>query len=309
MTSTVPPRGDDFDATVRRDAQRWLTVRTNDGQTPISSTELLDFEVDGQPFRLMDAQRGIRKPQLLSSALSIRTVYRVDGKNRPYADEVGSDGLLRYKWRGDDPDHAENRALREAMRQGVPLIWFFGIAQGVYKPIYPIYLLWEEPEEQQFVIDPDVARGIVSPGGTVDEHVRRYIMRETRHRLHQPVFRATVLRAYEKRCAVCALRHEQLLDAAHIVPDREEAGIAAVRNGLALCKIHHAAYDCLVLGIRPDLVVEIRADLLEEIDGPMLEHGLKGRHGQRLMAVPKVRAERPDRDMLDERYAAFRGAG
>jgi HNH endonuclease len=306
MTSV---RGDDFDTVVRREAQRWLTVRTNDGQTPISSAELLDFEIDGLPFRLMDAQRGIRKPQELSSALSIRTVYRVDGKNRPYADEVGSDGLLRYKWRGDDPDHAENRALREAMLQGVPLIWFFGIAPGVYKPIYPVYLLWEEPEEQQFVIDPDVARGIVSPGGQVNEHVRRYIMRETRQRLHQPVFRATVLRAYEKRCAVCALRHEQLLDAAHIVPDREEAGIAAVRNGLALCKIHHGAYDCLVLGIRPDLVVEIRADLLEEIDGPMLEHGLKGRHGQALMAVPRIRAERPDRDLLEERYAAFRAAG
>jgi putative restriction endonuclease len=281
----------------------------NDGQTPISSAELLDFEIDGVSFRLMDAQRGIRKPQELSSALSIRTVYRVDGKNRPYADEVGSDGLLRYKWRGDDPNHAENRALREAMRQGVPLIWFFGIAPGVYKPIYPVYLLWEEPEERQFVIDPDVARGLVSPGAHVDEHVRRYIVRETKQRLHQPVFRATVLRAYEKRCAVCALRHEQLLDAAHIVPDRAEAGIAAVRNGLALCKIHHAAYDCFVLGIRPDLVVEIRRDLLEEIDGPMLEHGLKGRHGQTLMAVPRVRAERPDRDLLDERYAAFRAAG
>jgi putative restriction endonuclease len=172
-----------------------------------------------------------------------------------------------------------------------------------------VYLLWEEPEQQQFVIDPDVARGLVSPGGRVDEHVRRYIVRETKQRLHQPVFRATVLRAYETRCAVCALRHSELLDAAHIVPDREEAGIAAVRNGLALCKIHHAAYDSFVLGIRPGLVVEIRADLLEEIDGPMLEHGLKGRHGQRVMVVPKVRAERPDRDLLDERYTAFRSAG
>ncbi|HXV92924.1 MAG TPA: HNH endonuclease [Pseudonocardia sp.] len=301
--------GASFDAVVRREAQRWLTVRTNDGQLPISSDELLDFEVEGRPFRLMDAQRGIRKPRELSSALSIRTVYTVEGKERPYADEVGPDGLLRYKWRGDDPGHAENRALRAAMRDGVPLIWFFGIAPGVYKPIYPVYLLWEEPEQQQFVIDPDVARGLVSKGGRIDEQVRRYILRETRQRLHQPVFRATVLRAYQTRCAVCALRHAELLDAAHIVPDREETGIAAVRNGLALCKIHHAAYDSFVLGIRPDLVVEIRADLLEEIDGPMLEHGLKGRHGQRLMAVPKVRAERPDRDRLEERYAAFRTAG
>jgi putative restriction endonuclease len=186
--------GPEFDAVLRREAQRWLTIRTNDGQVPISSSDLLDFEVDGQPFRLMDAQRGIRKPRELSSALSIRTVYTVEGKERPYADEVGSDGLLRYMWRGDDPDHAENRALRAAMNEQAPLIWFFGVAPGVYKPIYPVYLLWEEREQHQFVIDPDVARGLVSKGSEITEQVRRYIIRQTKQRLHQPVFRATVLR-------------------------------------------------------------------------------------------------------------------
>jgi putative restriction endonuclease len=216
--------GPEFDAVLRMEAQRWLTVRTNDGQVPISSSDLLDFEVDGQPFRLMDAQRGIRKPRELSSALSIRTVYTVEGKERPYADEVGPDGLLRYKWRGDDPDHAENRALRAAMNEQAPLIWFFGVAPGVYKPIYPVYLLWEEQELHQFIIDPDVARGLVSQGSQITQQVRRYIIRQTKQRLHQPVFRATVLRAYETRCAVCALRHAELLDAAHIVPDSHEAG-------------------------------------------------------------------------------------
>lgn len=108
---------------------------------------------------------------------------------------------------------------------------------------------------------------------------------------------------------VCALRHHQLLDAAHIVPDREEAGVAALRNGPDLCKIHHAAYDSHVLGIRPDLVVEIRADLLDEVDGPMLEHGLKGRHGQPLLRLPRARAEYPDPDLLERRYTRFRTAG
>ena len=220
-----------------------------------------------------------------------------------------NDGLLRYKWRGNDPQHFENRGLREAMQRGLPLIWFCAVGVGLYRPVFPVYLLWEEPERQQFVVDPDIARGLVDRETPVTEHLRRYILRETRQRLHQPVFRATVLRAYEVRCAVCALRHQQLLDAAHIVADRDEEGVASVRNGLALCKIHHAAYDCHVLGIRPDLVVEIRPDLLAEIDGPMLEHGLKGRHGQRLMAVPPVRAERPDPTLLDRRYAAFRAAG
>ncbi|MDN5930494.1 MAG: HNH endonuclease [Pseudonocardia sp.] len=191
----------------------------------------------------------------------------------------------------------------------VPLIWFFGISPGVYEPIYPVFVVAEEPELQQFVIAPDEVRGIVEPGAPVDENLRRYVLRQTRQRLHQPVFRATVLHAYGTRCAVCALRHAELLDAAHIVPDREEGGIASVRNGLALCKIHHAAYDVSVLCIRPDLVVEIRADLLAEIDGPMLEHGLKARHGQPLMVRPQRRADRPDVELLEQRYAAFRDAG
>lgn len=297
---------DDRDARLRREAAAWLTVRTNDGETPISSVELGDFEFDGARYRLMDAQRGIRKPADLSAALSIRTTYTPAGRKRPYEDRVGPDGLLRYKWRGEDVNHAENRALRAAMANQLPLIWFFGVAPGVYTAIQPVYLLWEERDEHQFVIDPDVARGLVTPQTAITEQLKRYILRETRQRLHQPVFRATVLRAYETRCAVCALRHAALLDAAHIVPDSEDAGIAAVPNGLALCKIHHAAFDAGVLGIRPDLVVQIRADLLEEVDGPMLEHGLKGRHDQPLMALPSLRAERPDPDLLEIRYSRFR---
>jgi len=113
------------------------------------------------------------------------------------------------------------------------------------------------------------------------------------------------MRAYETRCAVCALRHGQLLDAAHIVPDSHELGEATVRNGLALCKIHHAAFDAHILGIRPDLVVQIRADLLEEIDGPMLEFGLKGRHNQRLMVLPRARREHPGAELLEIEYQRF----
>lgn len=82
-----------------------------------------------------------------------------------------------------------------------------------------------------------------------------------------------------------------------------------VRNGMALCKIHHAAYDRHILGVRPDLIVEIRADLLAEIDGPMLRYGLQERHRQPLMAVPRSRAERPDPELLAVSYATFRAAG
>ena len=174
--------------------------------------------------------------------------------------------------------------------------------------MFPVFLLREEQESQQFVVDPDVTHGLVRQDSQVEDAVRRYIVRETRQRVNQPVFRATIMRAYGTRCAVCALAHTELLDAAHIIPDSHELGLASVRNGLALCKIHHAAYDSNILGIRPDLVVQIKSDLLEEVDGPMLQYGLNERHDQPLMVVPRVRNERPGREFLEWRYELFQGA-
>lgn len=35
----------EFDARLRREAMAWLTVRTNDGLDPISTKDLLDFQI------------------------------------------------------------------------------------------------------------------------------------------------------------------------------------------------------------------------------------------------------------------------
>jgi putative restriction endonuclease len=299
------------DARLRREAIAWLTVRSNDGADALSTDEILDFTFDGEPFRLMDAQRGIRKPAVLPHALSIRTVHTPEGGRRPYDDAIGADGLVRYKWRGDDGGHAENRAIRDAMHARVPLIWFFGVATARYLPIFPVHVVGEEPHLQQFslqVADLPVSLAHPEPDSPVEAFTRRYVTAQTRRRLHQPVFRARVIQAYTTRCAVCALAHAPLLDAAHIAPDADPDGIAAVRNGLALCKIHHAAYDADILGISPDLVVDIRADVLAEIDGPMLRHGLQELHGSRLRIVPRSAGDRPDRDLLDSRWRRYRAS-
>ena len=77
---------------------------------------------------------------------------------------------------------------------------------------------------------------------------------------------------------------------------------------MALCKIHHAAYDNGILGVRPDLVVEVREDILHEVDGPLLEHGIKALHGHPLRVVPKSREERPAAELLQLQYDRFRTA-
>jgi putative restriction endonuclease len=133
---------------------------------------------------------------------------------------------------------------------------------------------------------------------------RRYAEQTVRERLHQPVFRARVMHAYLSTCAICNLKHADLLDAAHIISDGDVNGIAHVTNGLALCKIHHAAYDRNLLGITPDYSVRINGALLDEVDGPMLRHGLQDMHG-RPLTIPKRRAEQPSREALALRFAEF----
>ena len=191
------------------------------------------------------------------------------------------------------------------MRDHTPLAYFVGIAKGVYHAIYPVYLVGEEPERHQFVVQVDPAQFVT--GDLVSPDVRSYAERLTRLRLHQPVFRARVLRAYDSACAMCRLRHAELLDAAHILPDGHPRGEPVLPNGIALCKIHHAAYDSDILGIRPDLVIEVNTEVMHEQDGPMLRHGLQALHRSTIVVPHSIR-ERPDPVRLEERYDQFRRA-
>jgi putative restriction endonuclease len=103
---------------------------------------------------------------------------------------------------------------------------------------------------------------------------------------------------------MCLLRHRELLDAAHILPDRDPRGEPLVSNGISLCTLHHAAFDRHVLGVRPDLLIEVWKDVLEEEDGPMLRRGLQGLQGGRLV-IPRRPEQQPKRQFLAERFALF----
>jgi HNH endonuclease len=150
--------------------------------------------------------------------------------------------------------------------------------------------------------------GNMRPGGLVSgPDMRAYTTAETRIRLHQQRFKLEGMRAYRHGCAICALRERSLVQAAHIVPDVEPEGIAAVVNRLAMCAIHHLAFDRNVLGIDPDGVVHIARRLLEETDGPMLRTGLQGFHGHAI-ALPRGPEDRPDRLRLESRFARFERA-
>jgi putative restriction endonuclease len=280
-----------------------LQQRFPDGA--IRSADINHFTFEGSPMRLI-VQTGIWKPAALTAALSIRTTYTPPDEPPPYEDDLGLDGYVRYKYRGTDPNHSDNRALREALARRTPLIYFVGIDKGAYSAHYPVWIVGEDRSRLEFTVAVDEAQ---RPFGTVDIvwPDKAYALRLTQQRLHQPVFRTRVLRAYNDTCAICRLKHAELLDAAHILPDSHAKGDPVVPNGLALCKIHHAAYDRNIVGIRPDLIVEIQPKVLNEVDGPMLRHGLQEMAGIRI-TIPRTSHARPDPERLEERYVEFRAA-
>jgi putative restriction endonuclease len=191
------------------------------------------------------------------------------------------------------------------MTPGLPLIWFQGVASGVYLPIYPVWLIDEEPQAHQFVVSLDEALIRARQELAVEdpELLRSYAERVVQTRLHQPLFRQRVLLAYENQCALCQLRHTRLLDAAHVISDAA-GGEPVVTNGISMCKIHHAAYDADIFGIDPKYRVGVRPDVMEEIDGPTLRYTLQAINGSEI-ELPKRRAARPDPELLDVRWKQF----
>ncbi|HPH43028.1 MAG: HNH endonuclease [Acidobacteria bacterium] len=302
----------DLDRKVRQAASAFLIEQLRHYGRAIPRNVLAKgFNFEGVRVPLVGPQ-GIFKPKILPEIpISILTVPEIPGKPRPYDDRSTETGIILYRYRGHNPSHPDNAGLRKAMNRGIPLIYFYGVEPGWYEPIWPVFIVGDDPEKLFFSVIADDQKAIVkerSNPPSVEDFHRRYITVEIQRRIHQNAFRARVLRAYQYSCAICRLRHHELLEAAHILEDKHPSGIPAVNNGLAMCAIHHKAFDSDILGIRPDYYVEIRDDVLQEKDGPMLLHGLQGFQGK-ILNLPRRMEERPDRERLEERYQRFRSAG
>jgi putative restriction endonuclease len=274
-------------------------LRDQTGGT-VTRKQLENFEIDGARLPLIDRNRGIRNPRDLHATLSI--LSKPDG---PYDDRQVDQGYYVYAYRKGSAE-GDNRKLRAAIEPSLPMILLRWLEAGLFVPIFPVFVVADDPRARQFLIALDELLRFID-AQNLREPVKQYAEQVTRRRLHQPVFRASVIRAYETRCAVCHLHHGELLDAAHILPDADEAGIPHVSNGLSLCKIHHAAYDQNLMGIRPDNVVEINRELLAERDGPMLKHGLQEMHGSTI-TLPRRKPDRPNLESLARRYDQFKAS-
>lgn len=278
------------------------------------------FDFEGERIPLINPQRGIFKPKRMEFPLSIRTVFPRPGKKIWYDDQryvhrqiFESVDTVDYAFMGTDPDAADNRWLRDAFENRVPIIYFVGIAPGIYRALLPVFISgWNaDTLKASVAFAQPLQQGPFAESAIhaypESSSVRRYAIQLVKRRLHQSMFRNAIIHAYKGRCAVSGLPEPLLLDAAHIVPDSEEKlGEPIVPNGLPLSKIHHAAFDKNLIGIDPDYCLHVSGRLLDKNDGPFLE-SLKRLDGGTIH-LPNRDKDRPDRDRLAIRFERFRAA-
>jgi putative restriction endonuclease len=267
----------------------------------------------GERIALINPQRGIFKPQQMHFLLSIETVFPKPGGKIWYDDQrevhkqiFESDESVDYAFMGQDPDAADNRWLREAFVNRIPIIYFLGIAPGRYQAMLPAFISgWDATALKARVVFGVPDQEALAPPDNALE--RRYALRAVKQRLHRASFREAVISAYNGRCALSGLPEPLLLDAAHIVSDKHERlGQPVVPNGIPLSKIHHAAFDAHLIGIDPDYRLHVPERLLIRKDGPMLE-ALKRLNGETIHLLNRDR-DRPDRDRLALRFERFKTA-
>jgi putative restriction endonuclease len=71
---------------------------------------------------------------------------------------------------------------------------------------------------------------------------RKEVLRTVKHKVRDADFRDRILAAYRSTCAMCGMQL-RLIDAAHIVPVDSPKSTDNTNNGIALCALHHRAFD------------------------------------------------------------------
>ncbi|HUP49741.1 MAG TPA: HNH endonuclease [Thermoanaerobaculia bacterium] len=247
---------------VRALRERWVAV---------PAAELSRFESAGRRI-FLKGQQGIFKPAELSEPLSITSTI-----DSPYNDRPQGSRVL-YDFLPPSRQH-DNDGLQRCAEAELPLIYLLQVKRRPpeYVVFAPVYVVGWDESERRFLVDLSEQKPgqAVSPApGTrqlalpvlptpsspseIGELARRYAVATVQRRLHEARFRNAILEAYRERCAVCGLRIRALLDAAHLVPLADPpAPEIVVREGVALCAIHHRAFEAGILTWNDNYVVRI----------------------------------------------------
>ena len=114
-----------------------------------------------------------------------------------------------------------------------------------------------------------------------------------RPRLGQGAFRVGVIEAYERRCVITGERTLPALEAAHILPVKQQ-GIHEISNGLLFRRDLHALFDQHYMTITPDKALIVSKRIREEFENGREYYAM---HGKRIRD-PKLDTDAPSIEAL-----------
>lgn len=154
------------DKELRTEAFEWLRRQVSAGGAVPRDRIAGGLQHRGQRVHLVGRQ-GIVTPDGMELPLSIRASQR-----GPYANEIGTDLVLRYRYRGSDPFHPDNVGLRNVMLNRLPLIYFHGMVPGIYMAMWPVYVTGESVTDRAFLVSLNDAEFIDPIFTMADEKAR-----------------------------------------------------------------------------------------------------------------------------------------
>ena len=136
-----------IDFRARRAAFDWLRRQVSEDGVVAHDVVSQGIRHEGQQLPLLNVKGGIHIPRGMDLPLSVRT-----SPTSKYDNELGTDQRLRYRYAGTDPEMWVNVAMRTAMENSTPLIYFHGIANWRYVALWPVFVIDDSPDDLTFTI-------------------------------------------------------------------------------------------------------------------------------------------------------------
>ena len=209
--------------------------------------EIPDGEIDPSYIRELKIYKGATGIARDDSGICISVL----NTGRHYPDDIFDEGILYHYPNTPKRPKAfeinETNSVKDCASLGLPL---FVILPGSNSKKRSIRLGWVEDyddDSAQFLIK----FGELKPKSVQEKETQKFVGKTKRKKKSKEVsarsnnqtkFRFDVLKRYGSKCALCKIENKHLIDAAHIIPVDED-GTDDPRNGLILCKNHHAAFD------------------------------------------------------------------
>jgi putative restriction endonuclease len=211
-----------------------------------------------------------------------RYVILLANEGEIYDDEIGSGSRFTYEGegvpeKGNQIETSANGALIDALENPIP-IYLFTSEEGVdeyeygglvdvlsYRYVsdgermlyrFQMEKLGISSWEEYVYAEREVEDSSEKSPSLAENHAK---YTKARSKVRSSVFSRKVKKRYEYTCAACGTkrlspRGEPEVEAAHIYP-KPEGGADDLRNGLALCRLHHWAFDCGWLSASDDYEV------------------------------------------------------